>query len=254
MTNILLCVSSQLICWKSDCPRQVSLLVNQMYRWPTAISKTSSELRDIGNSPMLFFGELTVILTAAGSVILNPVHLNHNRHQKPVQEHLRPKAAPGSREEFPWSLRMTHHRSKDESSWKMGAAEMCQQPAVTKRCNKRGGSVCFSCTQVLAPISALHWICIGVSTAGLWGNWETAWEIGWWRWPSAPRIQAQSSPGWEGPQKVQLFVGRGGSVGEIAWNPVQLHLGNLQQGGLCHTPGRLFQQMLAPTVRIAFLC
>lgn len=69
---------------------------------------------------MIFFGELTGILTAAVSVILNPVQLNHNRHQKPVEEHLSHKAEPGSRGEFPWNLRMTHQRSKDESKLKGG--------------------------------------------------------------------------------------------------------------------------------------
>lgn len=70
MTNILLYVSSQLLWWKSGWPKEVPYLSTKYTDvGPTAISKTSSEVMNIGNSPMFFLGELTVILTAAVSII-----------------------------------------------------------------------------------------------------------------------------------------------------------------------------------------
>lgn len=51
--------------------------------------------------------------------------------------------------------------------------------------------------------------------------------------------KATEQPRVEVPQKIQLFVGRGGSLCEILWSPVQLQQGNLQQEGLGHIPGEV---------------
>lgn len=99
----------------------------------------------------------------------NPVQHNHSRHQKPVAHHLSHEAAPGAGGEFPGISEWLPIGQRSQSC-KVGTAETCQQPTVTTRWDTRGGSVCFSCMQVLAAFSPLDWIWIAVSTAGHWGT------------------------------------------------------------------------------------
>lgn len=115
---------------------------------------------------------------------------------------------------------------------------MCQQPTVTDRWNTRGGSVCFSCSQVLSPSSPLHWICIAVSTAGHWGNWKIAWKTEWWAWPSVPRIQPQNSPGWRDLRRYNFLWEGEGAFERLSGALSSCNL-ETSARGLCHTPGEV---------------